>query len=74
MSRIAELTLKLLDGTLGAPEGAELDALLADPDAEAEHLALLELEAELRGLYSGFDLAEVTLARVQEAQAARPMR
>lgn len=70
MTRTAELTLRLLDGTLDEAESAELSALVAgDPVAEAEHLALLELEAELRGLRTGFDLADATLAKVEAAQA-----
>lgn len=71
MSRISELTLKLLDGTLTDTEGAELDALLTDPRAEDEHLQLLELEAELRGERAELDLTESTLAKVQEAQTER---
>lgn len=71
MTRVAELTLKLLDGTLGDTEGAELDALLADPRAEDEHLQLLELEAELRGELADLDLVDSTLAAVQGAQAER---
>jgi ferric-dicitrate binding protein FerR (iron transport regulator)/DNA-binding beta-propeller fold protein YncE len=72
MTRTAQLTTKLLDGTLTEAEWAELEALVAsDPRAEAEHLALLELEAELRGLRTDFDLADATLAKVQEAQAER---
>ncbi|MBN9118227.1 MAG: hypothetical protein J0I06_03545, partial [Planctomycetes bacterium] len=72
MTRTAELTAKLLDGTLDGAEAAELDALVAaDPAAEAEHLALLELEAELRGLRTGVDLVGPTMTRVEEAQAER---
>lgn len=71
MTRTAELTLKLLDGALGGAESAELDALLADPAAEAEHLALLNLEAELRGLLADFDLADATVAAIADAQADR---
>ncbi len=71
MTRTGELTAKLLDGTLSDAEWAELDALIAEPAAEAEHLALLELEAELRGLRTEFDLAGATLLKVQEAQAER---
>ena len=71
MTRTAELTAMLLDGPLSDAESAELDALVADPVAEEEHLALLELEVELRGLRTGFDLADATLAKVQTAQAER---
>lgn len=72
MTRTAELTLKLLDSALDANELAELDALVtADPVAEAEHLALVELEAELRGLLTDFDLADATLAQIESAQAER---
>jgi hypothetical protein len=72
MTRTAELTAKLLDGTLSDAEWAELDALVAaDPAAEAEHLALLALEAELRGLRTDFDLADATLAQIQDTQADR---
>ena len=47
MTRTDELTTKLLDGTLTDAEWAELEALLAaDPAAEDDHLALLELEGQ----------------------------
>jgi DNA-binding beta-propeller fold protein YncE len=72
MTRTAELTLKLLDSVLDEAESAELNALVeTDPVAEAEHVALLELEAELRGLRTDFDLADATLAKVEAAQAER---
>jgi DNA-binding beta-propeller fold protein YncE len=72
MTRTAELTAKLLDAALSDQESAELEGLIAsDPAAADEHLALLELEAELRGLLTDLDLADRTLARVREAQAAR---
>ncbi len=72
MTRIAELTLRLIDHALTDAEDAELDALItADSEAEAEHLALLELEAELRGLRTGFDLSDATLAMVRNAQTER---
>jgi hypothetical protein len=72
MTRIAELTAKLLDGTLSEAESGELDLLVgADPSAAAEHLALLELEAQLRGLRTEFDLSDATLAAVEAAQAER---
>jgi WD40 repeat protein len=72
MTRTAALTAKLLDGTLGEAEWPELESLIAaEPGAEVEHFALLELEAELRGSRTGFDLAESTLAKVADAQAER---
>lgn len=70
MSRAAELTLKLLDGTLSDADARELDAFLA-ADLGAEHVALLELEAALRGLRTDFDLSDATLAKLLEAQAER---
>ncbi|MBA4067883.1 MAG: hypothetical protein C0501_30120 [Isosphaera sp.] len=74
-TRTDDLTDRLLDGTLTDAEWAELDALLAaDPAAAADHLALLELEAALRGLRTEFDLSEPTLAKVREAQAEKTTR
>jgi anti-sigma factor RsiW len=72
MTRVAELTLKSLDSALSEAETAELSALVdQDPAAEAEHLELLALEGELRGLLTEFDFADATLARIQAAQADR---
>ncbi len=72
MTRSAELTAKLLDGTLTDAEWAELDALVStDPRAESEHLSLLEVEAELRGLLTDFDLTARTLAAVRTVQTER---
>ena len=75
MTRTAELTEKLLAGVLSDAEAAELESLVAaDPRAEVEYLALLELEATLRGLRADFDLAEPTLAKVEAAQAEQFVR
>ncbi|QJX00954.1 FecR domain-containing protein [Frigoriglobus tundricola] len=72
MTRSAELTTKLLDGSLTDAEWAELDALVSShPRAESEHLSLLEVEAELRGLRTGFDLTDRTLAAVRDEQTER---
>lgn len=72
MTRHTELTAKFLDGTLSVTESVELDSLLAtEPGAADDHVALLELEAVLRGLRTEFDLSETTLARVVEAQAKK---
>ncbi len=75
MNRTDELTGKLLDGTLTEAEWGELEGLLdTDPAAAADHLAFLELEAALRGLRTGFDLSEPTLAKVKEAQTEQTTR
>lgn len=72
MNRIAELTTQLLDGTLTEAAGQELDALLAsDPEAEAQFLMYLELEAELRALRRGWDLTAATLQAIEKQQAER---
>ena len=72
MTRTAELTAKLLDGALSDAECAELEALVtSDPGAAAEHIALLELEVELRALRTDFDLTDATLNQIQEAQSER---
>ncbi|MDB5310553.1 MAG: domain, G-beta repeat [Gemmataceae bacterium] len=72
MTRAEELTLKLLDGSLADAEWGELNTLLAaDSAAEAEHFALLDLEAVLRGFRTGFDLVGATLDRVKKVHAER---
>ncbi|HJZ55630.1 MAG TPA: FecR domain-containing protein [Gemmataceae bacterium] len=71
MSRVEELTLELLDGTLSHDGAQELDALLADPAAASEHLAILELEAALRALRTDFDLSAAVLDRLKAVQAAK---
>lgn len=72
MTHIAELTAKLLDGTLSEAELTELESLIAnDPVAEAEHISLLELEVELRGLRTELDLANGTIAKVEAEKAQR---
>jgi WD40 repeat protein len=75
MTRTDELTAKLLDGILTEAEWADLEALLgADPLAADDHLALLELEAVLRGELADFDLTAPTLAKVKEARAEKTTR
>jgi ferric-dicitrate binding protein FerR (iron transport regulator) len=66
MDRLEELTARLLDGPLASAEKAELAAILADdPAAQAGHIALLRLEAALRGLGPAPDVAAATLERMQ---------
>jgi ferric-dicitrate binding protein FerR (iron transport regulator) len=72
MTRTSELTVKLLDGALSDAECAELEALVAaDPTAEVEYFALLDLEAELRAARTDFDLTGVTLAQIRDVLAER---
>jgi len=72
MTHADELTDRLLDGTLTDAEWLELESILAaDPAARTDHFALLELEAELRGLRSELDLSEQTLAKVKAARAEK---
>lgn len=73
MTRTDELTTLLLDGALTDAEAAELDALMAaDPAARAAHLALLAVEAALRGSRTDFDpaFAAATVARIEGERAA----
>lgn len=72
MSRTDELTGRLIDGTLTDPEAAELhDRLAADPAARDRHVALLDLEAALRGLRTDLDLGAATVARIEADRAER---
>jgi hypothetical protein len=68
MKRLEELTLRLLDGELSGEEAAELEALLRqDPSAEAAHVALLDLEVELRAKERDPNLARSTMERLKES-------
>lgn len=49
MTRVAELTLLLADGEISSGEIAELMALVESPENRAECIALLKVEALLRG-------------------------
>ncbi len=72
MNRIDDLTDRLIDGALGEADVAELAALLdADPAARARHLALLDVEAALRGLRTDLDLGAATVARIEGERAER---
>jgi hypothetical protein len=64
MSRVQELTLKLLDAELTPAEERELQGLVTGERAAREHIALLELEAALRAERE-IDFTEETLARIQ---------
>ncbi|HYG73665.1 MAG TPA: FecR family protein [Planctomycetota bacterium] len=66
MSRVQDLTLKLLDGELNEAGQAELRRLIsADPQAADEHIAILELEAALRAEQE-IDLTDEILERIQQ--------
>ena len=70
MSRIEELTLAYLDGTLEPGEEKELEQLLEeDEEAREVHFALLDQEAVLRGERRGQDPSAAVVARVRAARA-----
>jgi uncharacterized protein YfaS (alpha-2-macroglobulin family) len=72
MSRVEELTLRLLDGEITAAEEAELERLVfSDPEAKRAHLTLLEQEAALRGMRQLPDLHRPVLERLQKELGAR---
>ncbi len=72
LSRVEDLTLKLLDGEISAVEETELEKLVAsDPEARRAHLALLEQEAALRGLRRLPDLRGTVLERLQRELGER---
>ncbi|MCE9568147.1 MAG: FecR domain-containing protein [Planctomycetes bacterium] len=72
MNRIDELTDRLIDGTLTDAEGTELESLIgADPSARDRYLALLNVEAALRGLRTDLDLAAATVRRIEAERAER---
>lgn len=67
MSRVDELTLKLIDGALAAAERVELEKLVASDLAAARaHAALLDLAAALRGGSPAPDVSAKTLDRIHE--------
>ena len=72
MTRVEELTLKLLDGELRPEETVELDELLAwDEEAAAVHVALLEQEAALRGRQVVPDSSDRVVERVCQLSEER---
>ncbi|QDU19775.1 FecR domain-containing protein [Urbifossiella limnaea] len=71
-TRIDDLTDALIDGTLADAGAAELAALVAASSAARErHLALLDVEAALRGLRTDLDLGAATVARIEAERADR---
>jgi len=70
MSRVEELTFKLLDAEISDADTEELEQLLSDSaEARDEHLACCKLEAGLRGRLGSVDVA----ARVMAEIAAQPV-
>jgi hypothetical protein len=66
MTRVEELTLRLADGELSDREFEELERLvLRDPAAARTHLALLDLEAELRTQTEEPGLSHQTMQRLR---------
>ena len=72
MSRAEELTLKIIDGTASLQDIDELEWVIASDDKEQQkHIALLRIEALLRGQRQGLDLAPATMAALEKALAER---
>jgi len=72
MNHIDELTDRLIDGTLSDTDGTELETLIAsDPTARDHYLALLNVEAALRGLRTDLDLGAATVRRIKAERAER---
>ncbi|MBL8796461.1 MAG: FecR domain-containing protein [Planctomycetia bacterium] len=75
MTRIEELTLKLLHEPLAEPELDELERLLAQDDSDARpHLALLDLDAALRAERQPIEVTESAVARLTATLADRVQR
>lgn len=77
MTRIEELTLKLLEGMISEEEISELEwSVASDKAAAQKHLALLELESSLRGLRTNLDVVGRVMGGLMnaatEAEAAEP--
>jgi hypothetical protein len=74
MTRIEELTLKLLEGMISEEEINELEWTVASDKAAAQkHLALLELESSLRGLRTNVDVVGRVMGGVMDGPAeAKP--
>jgi len=67
MTRIEELTLKMLEGMISEEEMNELDWTVAsDPAAARKHIALLELEATLRGMRTNVDVVGRVMGQLVE--------
>jgi len=70
MNRIDELAPKAADQSLTPTEAVELESLLAsDPETVRIFVSMMDLEAALRGLRSGFDLCGETLERIHSLNA-----
>jgi hypothetical protein len=74
MTRIEELTLRLVDGQLGRSEREELVRLVnSDGDARRAHLDLLTIEATLRG-QGRVEISEQVMSRIDEERTSRIVR
>lgn len=72
MNRIDELTARLIDSVLTDDEARELAALTsAEPTALSDHLALLNVEAALRGLRTNLDLGAAVVRSIETERAGR---
>jgi hypothetical protein len=74
MTRVEELTLRLIDGQLARAEREELVRLVShDEQARRAHLALLTIEATLRGRRR-VELSDQVMTRIDEERTSRIVR
>jgi hypothetical protein len=75
VSRVDELTVRLLDGEATAEEVAELERLVAeDAGARRAALRLHQVEAALRGERRGIDVAAAVMEQIGRARSERVVR
>ncbi len=72
MSRVEELTLRLVDGEITDAELAELERLVReDPAAAARHVSMVDLEGQLRSQGRDPELAARAIERIRESARLR---
>jgi anti-sigma factor RsiW len=74
MTRVEELTLRLVDEQITPAEREELVRLVtADRDARRAHLALMTIEATLRGR-GQVEVSDQVMSRIDEERTSRIVR
>jgi anti-sigma factor RsiW len=74
MNRVEELTLRLVDGQITSAEREELARLVTgDREARRAHLALMTIEATLRGR-GRVEVSDQVMSRIDEERTSRIVR